>query len=388
MRGDGRIFAKKGTQSFHCAYYLRGKEHRESTNETDPVKAMKFLRSRLKEIHADELGARTFTTPKARRVTIDELLDALKDDFELRGKLSVQNASHLRQAVKCFQGRLAVALTPEQIDAHKKKLLGEGVKPATINRPLQLIRQAFKLAIRRRHLSTPPDFQLLSEKGNERRGFLSEQEFRALLAYLPADLQDLVLFCYVTGTRRGEATSLTWKMLESGELHIPGDICKNRRARTVPISGKLVGIIERRQAARRIDEKATVRMAEYIFHRNGEDGPIGEFKKSWARAAVAAHLGVMICRKCKSEGSALECSKCETPTYYRGRVMHDLRRSAARNMTQAGIPREVAKTLTGHVSDSMWERYNIVITSDARAALEKASEYSEAEAQKKVVTMR
>src|SRR5437879_8502628 len=41
-----------------------------------------------------------------------------------------------------------------------------------------------------------------------------------------------------------------------------------------------------------------------------------------------------------------------------------MRRSCARNLTQAGVPREVAKQVTGHVSDSMWERYNIVIVAD------------------------
>ena len=70
-----------------------------------------------------------------------------------------------------------------------------------------------------------------------------------------------------------------------------------------------------------------------------------------------------------------------------GHSHHDLRRSAARNLTQAGVPRELAKKVTGHVSDSMWHRYNIVITDDVRGALEKTEKYRETAAQQKVVAV-
>jgi hypothetical protein len=67
MRGDGRIF-KRGSV-YWVAYFLRGKEHREAArtkdgkNTSDPIAAERFLRTRLKDVHADEVGARTFTTP-------------------------------------------------------------------------------------------------------------------------------------------------------------------------------------------------------------------------------------------------------------------------------------------------------------------------------------
>jgi hypothetical protein len=46
-RGDGRIFRRKDTALFWCAYCLRGKEYRESTGTADPDKAAKFLKRRL-----------------------------------------------------------------------------------------------------------------------------------------------------------------------------------------------------------------------------------------------------------------------------------------------------------------------------------------------------
>jgi len=64
---------------------LRGKEFRESTGETDPHKAEKFLKRRLKEVGADQIGAKAFVGPQQERVKISELLDALEADYKLRG---------------------------------------------------------------------------------------------------------------------------------------------------------------------------------------------------------------------------------------------------------------------------------------------------------------
>lgn len=106
MRGDGRIFQRG--EIYWVAYYLRGKEHREAAktkdgkNTGDPIAAMKFLRARLKEVHADEVGGRTFTTPQACRLTVHDLVEALKADYELRGKLSAQNTSYLKRVQANF----------------------------------------------------------------------------------------------------------------------------------------------------------------------------------------------------------------------------------------------------------------------------------------------
>ena len=90
-----------------------------------------------------------------------------------------------------------------------------------------------------------------------------------------------------------------------------------------------------------------IRMAPTVFHRKGKR--IIESNAAWKTA----------------------CAKAEVP----GKLFHDLRRTAVRNLIRAGIPQQLAMRISGHRSDSMFERYNIVATEDLRVAAEKVQLY-------------
>jgi integrase len=359
-RGDGRVFLRN--RIFHIAYFLRGVEQRESSGTTDETQARKFLKARMREVGADLIGARTFTTPKASRLTIAELVEALRADFELRGKSSPQNLSHLKRVETDFGPWRAVEVAAEGIDKYVEQRIADGDRPATINRTLQMLGQCFVLAIRRGHLARAPFIRHLSEAGNARQGFFSEQELAAVISHLPEDLHDFTRFAAATGMRCGEIKSLTWADVDGDALRLRGEHSKNGEARIIPLVGELAKIIERRQAARRVEENGTVRMAEFIFHRGGAGAAVGEFRKSWATATRLA--------------------KCP------GRLFHDLRRSAVRSMVQAGVNPQVAKKISGHKTDSMFSRYSIIVTDDLRSALERTDQYRATAAKQKVVAMR
>ena len=129
----------------------------------------------------------------------------------------------------------------------------------------------------------------------------------------------------------------------------------------MPLEGELADIIERRRDAAVIQEKGKEpRFAEYVFYRNGD--PVGGFGKAWATACKLANV--------------------------EHRLFHDLRRTASRNMIQAGVQQVVAMKITGHRTDSMFRRYAIVNGEQKREALAKTQEYLAAKpAERKVAVM-
>ena len=213
--------------------------------------------------------------------------------------------------------------------------------------------QCFTLAIRRELLSRKPYIRHLRED-NARQGFFSESELAAVLFHLPEDMHDFIRFAACTGMRCGEIKSLTWNDVDGDVLTLRGVHSKNGEARVIPLVGQLAEILERRKAARQIEVNGVTTLCEFFFHRYG--AAINDFRKAWKKATKLAGCP--------------------------GRLVHDLRRSAVRNMVQAGVPQAVAQKISGHKTASMFQRYNIVATDDLRTALAKTDEYRDGEAAK------
>ena len=351
MRGDGRIY-KRG-ETWWIGFYVDGREQRESAKTNDEEKARKTLRAKLKEVHVHELDpAKPFITQRARRRTIADLLDGLRSDFEIRGVGSKQNLSNIKRARTDFGMMRATALAAEDVDQYIENRLGGGDAKASINRTLQLLKQAYTLA------ELPaPKIRRLDESDNVRCGFFSETEIRRVIAHLPGELADFTLFAWLTGMRKGEIASLRWKDVDGGCIRLRAENAKNGTARLIPLEGELAELIARRKPARQVKVNGTVMLSDLIFHRNGER--ISEFRKSWATAGKKAGIK---------------------------RLFHDLRRSACKNMIEAGVAQVTAMKVSGHKTDSMFRRYAIVDETDLRTALRATQQYL-ATAKEKVVAM-
>jgi integrase len=242
--------------------------------------------------------------------------------------------------------------------AKKKGRWSKSLANSTIKHRLQILASAYELENAAREEArleplTVPRFPKLSED-NARSGFLNRAQFDVLLSHLPEDLKDFALFAYVTGWRKGAIATLEWSDVRDGNIYLRGVHSKNGRPYYVPIIGELVKLVERRKEARSIKTDSGVLLSSLVFHRDGKQ--VNEFRKSWATA-------------CRAAGCP-------------GTLVHDLRRSAARNLIRSKVNKDVVKQLGGWRTDSMLSRYNVCAEEDLRDAMEKVTQYNEAESKK------
>ena len=268
----------------------------------------------------------------------------------------------VRTGQKFDQPWAVIDLTAEAVDAYIEQRLEAEKSEATINRETQLLGQALRLAMNRNRVTTIPTIRHLHES-NARQGFFERPEFEAVVAALPGYLQDFTRFAYLTGWRKGEIASLRWPDVDrdGSAIRLRPEASKNGRGRAVMLESDLASLIERRWQARLIDRDGDIHVTDLVFHRNGE--AVGDFRKAWGSACVVAglyHVAV------EATGA-----KKKIPE----RLFRDLRRTAARNMVRAGVPERVAMAVTGHLTRSMFDRYNIVSEDDLRAAMQKTSLY-------------
>ena len=114
-------------------------------------------------------------------------------------------------------------------------------------------------------------------------------------------------------------------------------------------------------------------LSAYVFHQKGE--PVGDFRRVWATACLAAGLRQFVCDRCSQTVEGHTCEECNCEARYVGRIFHDFRRTAVRNMVRAGVPERVAMTISGHKTRSIFDRYNIVNEADLREAMLRTQTY-------------
>jgi integrase len=347
--------ARKGTGSlrrrgriWYLRYYQHGQRHEESSGSTKRADAEQLLRQRLA---ATALGDRIATG----EVLANELLDDLEADYQIRGRRSLDDflRPKLRHLRPYWGGRAASEVTTAALIEYRRQRQAEGAAPATVNRELAVLRRAFRLAAR----ATPPKvaavpyFPMAKER-NVRTGFLEPEQYAKLLAELPRWLRPLLVVAYHTGCRRGEllgvrngAPPLTWSQVDliNNEIVLRPGTTKNDEGRVLPIYGDMKPWLEMLRAER----DAYFPSCPWVFHHDGK--PIRDFRQAWRSACERAGLA--------------------------GLRFHDLRRSAVRNLERAGVPRKVAMEISGHKTESVYRRYDIVAERDLREAGEKLTAY-------------
>src|SRR6185295_7983112 len=112
------------------------------------------------------------------------------------------------------------------------------------------------------------------------------------------------------------------------------------------------------------ETKARLPLCRWVCHRQGRQ--LGTIDTVWKSTCVT--LGLATGHWNKSTG---------TWTEYDGLIFHDLRRSGVRNLVRAGVDRTTAMLISGHKTESVFNRYNIVNEQDLVDAGRKVVAYVE-----------
>lgn len=324
--GSGSIY-KRG-KTWWLSYYVTGQQAWESARTKDKAEARRLLQQRL-----GQLAEGRYAGPAAERVTFEDLAEGLLNNYKANQKRSL-NMAELRvrkHLAPFFGGKKAHDITSVEIHAYITKRQAAGASNAEINRELAALRRAFNLALRAERLYRKPHIPTLKESA-PRQVFFEPHEYLALLAKLPEEARGPVQFAYVTGWRlKSEVLPLTWEQidLEAGTVRLLAGTTKNGEGRLIWLPDEIRALLAHQWGTRPAG-------CPWVFYRNGRR--IRCIKESWIIACREAGL--------------------------RGKVPHDLRRSAVRNLVRAGIPETVAMKVTGHVDRSVFERYNIVSPGD------------------------
>ena len=204
--------------------------------------------------------------------------------------------------------------------------------------------------------------------------FVEHGDFCRLVENLPEHLQPVVEFLYYGGWRKSAARNLEWKEIDlrARMARLKAEDSKNGESWTLPLAGRLWEIVETRLKARRLD-------CPYVFHDDGQK--IGDFRKAWQSACVAAGLGKFIEEPKEQDKKERQRKK------YSGLIIRDLRRCAARNLSRAGVSEVVAMKITQHKTASMYRRYRIIDESELRDAQQRMQRHLKAQSKSKVVVV-
>lgn len=334
---------KRQSRVWWVRYYRDGRRYEESSHSTKKTDAAALLK-----VREGDVAKGLPVTSEVGKLRFDEAAADVVTDYKVNGKRSLRDVeTRIRLHLEpFFGGRRMASITTADVRRYVAHRQEEGAANASINRELAILKRSYRLAVQAGKLLHRPHIPMLAED-NTRVGFFEEDEFEDVREHLPEHLRGVVTLAYFSGWRvQSEILPLTWSQVDrdAKTIRLEPGTTKNREARLLPygLLPELEKVIELQWSERKrlVGEG---RLVPWVFHRNGEQ--MRGFRKAWTSACKAAGV--------------------------RGKLLHDLRRTAVRNLVRKGVPDTVAMQITGHKTRSVFDRYNVSSEGDLREALGK-----------------
>jgi integrase len=349
----GYLYRPKLKSGALCAvywmqYFVDGARHRESTGVTSHPEA--------KRIMQDREGRAARGEPLLRgvdKIRYEEIAADLRSYYQTTGKRDLKEAGHRFTHLDPFFAHTRVAaITPPRITAYVTSRQAAHAANATINRELATLSRMLRLAYTNNKLFRPPVIEKL-EEAPPRAGFFEDEQYAAVRRHLAPDLQVAAAIAHTFGWRtQSEVLTRERRHLDlgTGTLRLDPGETKNGEGRVVYLTPELRALLTAQLARLDALQKKLGRIVPFLFpHLSGRRAGTRriDYRKHWQNA----------------------CQKAGVP----GRLRHDFRRTAVRNLERKAVPRSVAMKITGHLTENVYRRYAIVSDMDLQEATRKLS---------------
>jgi integrase len=228
-------------------------------------------------------------------------------------------------------GRKALdEITVTDIAALRRRLIDEGLSPASVNRHLATLRSLFNLArkwelVRTANPASSPG--MLPERQRDR--YLTPEQTRALVAALDRepsrDAAAALVLLVLTGARKRELLHARWAGVDLGRGLLTVPRAKSGRTRHIPLSPAAVRVLRLQQPRARPENP-------FVFPGRLPGRSLENLRGTWERAKRAAAL----------------------PADLR---IHDLRHSFASVLANSGTPINEIGVVLGHRQLATTTRY-------------------------------
>jgi integrase len=334
MRGDGLY--RRGEVWWMTYVTPDGKRHQRSTGKHYHEEA-KVERDRLV---GDLASGRPVVVSAPSKTTLEELGTLITADYTTRQHRSLPRMKGALKPLKAYFGkRPAASISWGDAVKYREHRTKAKLSVASINYELAILRRMLRLAVRDGKLMAAPPIDTPDPK-NARKGFVEREDLDTVLEKLPQAYRGPVLFAYLTGWRcRSEVLSLRWPQVDAAAeiVRLEPGTTKNGRGRTFPF-----GVLPELKTLLEAQRASAPPGVPWVFHEERHRVRYKDLLTAWREACAAAEVR---------------------------HFLHDMRRSAVRNLERAGVARSRAMKLTGHETESVYARYAIADERDLREAV-------------------
>ena len=235
VRPHGAGFLRQRGKSWELRWYVDG-EKRYATVRGSKRDAERALRERIREAERGEALRRD-----ASSLSVGDLLQ-LKLERDKKRQIASLPAveSRMRRLIPAFSAIPTTKLRRRHIEEYAERRLHDA-EPATVNRDLELIRAALKLAAEEDPplINRVPKVEMLPVD-NARSGFLDATDYERLRdACAEPWMRLLFVIAYHTGARPGAILTATWDRVDWSQMAVrpPSGTPRNKKVGSWPIYG-------------------------------------------------------------------------------------------------------------------------------------------------------